>query len=76
MAQYPIIKRTYFSDEKVAWAFAERIGAIKHGWVVSDFGVEKDRDVEPYYVETMEDPFATKDELMARIEKRQAEAVC
>ena len=73
MAHYPIITRTYFNDERTAWSFAERVGAIKHGWAVADFGVEAGRDSEPYYVETMEDPFATKYELMCKIEARWAQ---
>lgn len=64
---YPIIERTYFDNKNTAWAFAKAIGNIKHGWIVSSYGLEEGRTSEPYYIETVNDPFATKDELMRRL---------
>ena len=61
---YPITERTYFSDQQTAWAFAERIATLEHH-IVSNFGYEADND-EPYYVETMNDPFSTKSELLRK----------
>lgn len=61
---YPITDRTYFSDENTAWAFAQQIVKLNH-WIVSDYGYEADK-AEPYYIETMNDPFSTKDQLLKR----------
>jgi hypothetical protein len=35
--------------------------------VVSDYGRDDNRDNEPYFVETLNDPFSTKEELLARV---------
>ena len=61
---YPITERTYFSNQQIAWAFAERIATLNHH-IVSDFGYEAGND-EPYFVETMNDPFSTKSELLRK----------
>lgn len=63
---YPLKTRTHFSSEKTAWSFAQSIGKIKHGWIVKDFGVDPSNEDEPFFVETWEDPFSTKDELLRR----------
>ena len=58
--------RTHFATEKAAWHFATMIGAISKGWIVLDFGVDSENVGEPFYVDTVNDTFATKDELMKR----------
>lgn len=63
---YPIIERTYFDNKNTAMLFAKAIGNIKNGWIVSGYGLEDGRTSGPYYIETVNDPFATKDELMRR----------
>lgn len=60
---YPVISRTSFASESTAWAFAKAFADCEH-WVVSDYGVDTTNEAEPYWVETYNDPFATKDELM------------
>lgn len=61
---YPITERTYFSDEAVAWAFAQQIAKLNH-YIVSNYGYDADK-AEPYFIETMNDPFSTKDQLLKR----------
>ena len=61
---YPITERTYFDNEHTAWAFAQSIAKLNH-WIVSDYGYEDGKD-EPYFIETMNDPFSTKNELLKR----------
>ena len=60
---YPLTSRTYFSDEHTAWEFAKAMAKLPH-YIVSDYGVEPDRAEEPFFIETMNDPFGTKDSLM------------
>lgn len=60
---YPLISRTYFASESQAWAFVKAMAGLTH-WVVSDYGVDASNEAEPYWVETYNDPFATKNELM------------
>lgn len=63
---YPITERTYFSSEAHAWSFAKMISKLNHH-VVSDYGRDDNRNNEPYFVETLNDPFSTKEELLARV---------
>jgi len=60
---YPLTERTYFSTEDHAWRFAQSISPLKH-YIVSDYGRDDANIDEPYWVETVNDPFRTKDELM------------
>lgn len=60
---YPLKSRTYFSSEAVAWQFAEAVAKLPH-YVVSDYGVDASNEAEPYWIETLHDPFGTKDSLM------------
>lgn len=60
---YPLISRTYFSDESIAWRFAEAMAKLNH-YIVSDYGFDPDKGDEPYWVETWNDPFASKDDLL------------
>lgn len=62
---YPLIERTYFSNQQVAYRFAESINKLQHH-IVSNYGVDNEHKDEPFFVETMNDPFATKDELLKR----------
>lgn len=63
MACYPLTTKTYFSTQDHAWRFAQSISNLKHT-IVSDYGVDQSKDSEPYWVETINDPFRTKDELL------------
>lgn len=66
---YPITERTYFSSQQVAWNFAQAISKLNHH-VVSNYGVDDSHTDEPFFVETMNDPFSTKQELLAKIGRR------
>ena len=56
---YPITERTHFTNQAEAWRFAKLISNLKHH-IVSDYGTDDDG----FYVETKNDPFRTKDELL------------
>lgn len=62
---YPIIERTYFKEQQVAYRFAESINKL-HYHIVSDYGFDAEHKDEPYFVETMNDPFSTRDALLKR----------
>ena len=59
---YPITERTYFTTSSEAVTFAKMIEKLKHH-IVSNYGYVAG-EKEPYYVETMNDPFRSKDELL------------
>lgn len=61
---YPITDRTYFSNEQTAWSFAKAVAQLPH-YIVSDYGYEAGK-AEPFFIETMNDPFSTKDALLKR----------
>jgi hypothetical protein len=63
---YPLKERTYFTSQAHAWAFAQEIAKLSHH-VVSDYGRDNSRDSEPYFVETLNDPFETREELLSRV---------
>ena len=63
---YPIIERTYFDTQSEAWSFAKRIGQIREHWIVSDYGVEEKDGKTFFFIETMNDPFTPKAELLKR----------
>lgn len=44
------------------------IASLKH-YIVIDYGMDNSNMIEPYYIETLNDPFSTKSELMARVNK-------
>lgn len=60
---YPITERTYFTSKKLAWDFVQAIGKLQHH-VISNYGVDNTNENEPFFVETLNDPFRSKDELM------------
>jgi len=60
---YPITDRTYFASESTAWKFAEAIAKLQH-YIVSDYGFDSAHEDEPFYIETMNDPFGSKDSLL------------
>ena len=61
---YPLTTKTYFADTKAAWRFAEYIGANLEHTIVSDFGTDLSRESEPHWVETINDPFSSKNDLL------------
>ena len=65
---YPIKERTYFKSDKEAWSFAHMIANLQHH-IVTDYGMDATNEKEAYYIETLNDPFATKSELMAKVNK-------
>lgn len=65
---YPITERTYFATEHQAWSFAKEINKLQHH-IVSDYGKSEDHPEEPFFIETMNDPFSTKEELLKRLSK-------
>lgn len=67
---YPLIEKTYFATKNEAWCFAQMIGALKH-WGVTDYGYEEGKN-EPYFVETINHPFASESELSKLIQARTA----
>lgn len=60
---YPITDRTYFDTQSDAWSFAQMIAKIHDHWIVSDYGIDQ---IGRFFVETMNDPFSTKDELLRK----------
>lgn len=62
---YPVIERTYFNNRQTAMRFADSIAKLQHH-IVSDYGVDDGHKDEPYFIETMNDPFSSKDELLKR----------
>lgn len=62
---YPLIERTYFKTTKQAQGFAEMISKLNHH-IVTDYGYDESKGDEPYFIETANDPFSTKDELLKR----------
>lgn len=62
---YPMIQRTYFTSQKEAYSFAGMISKLQHH-IVSGYGVDESHTDEPYFIETINDPFSTKDELLKR----------
>lgn len=63
MALYPLKERTNFTNEAEAYRFAALIGRLSHH-VVVDYGRADDGQ---YYVDTANDPFSTKDEIMRKM---------
>lgn len=63
---YPIIERTYFDTQSEAWSFAKKISKIHDHWIVSNYGVEEKEGSLFFFVETMNDPFSPKSELLRR----------
>ena len=62
---YPIIEKTNFNSEKTALAFINAIAKLNHH-IVTDYGVDDKNNKEPFFVETWNDPFSTKDDLLKK----------
>lgn len=60
---YPLKERTYFDTEQAAWAFAQAVVKLPH-YIVTDYGKEVGKDSEPFYIETLTDPWMPKDALL------------
>lgn len=63
---YPLTTKTYFADEASAWRVATYIAEHLQHTIVSDYGEDPNRDSEPYWIETISDPFTDKSELVKR----------
>ena len=63
---YPLKERTYFKTAALAWAFVQMVEPLGHH-VVADYGVSDKNANEPYFIETVYDPFATKDEILQKV---------